>query len=109
MNTKKKKGNGEGSVYKYKAGYRGQIVVGTDDEGKPISRSVTGKTIKEVNERLTAIKNSIDECPNKKFQSSQIDVRDYKAQGIDDIDHLVEDFFDDGLAELVLLKLRKPW
>jgi len=59
MNTKKKKGNGEGSVYKYKAGYRGQIVVGTDDDGKPIRRSVTGKTAKEVNEKLTAIKNSI--------------------------------------------------
>ena len=59
MNTKKKKGNGEGSVYKYKTGYRGQIVVGTDDDGKPIRRSVTGNTIKEVNEKLTAIKNSM--------------------------------------------------
>ncbi len=58
-NTKKKKGNGEGSVYKYKNGYRGQIVVGTDDEGKPIRRSVTGNTIKEVNEKLTLIKNSM--------------------------------------------------
>jgi integrase len=58
-NTKKKKGNGEGSVYKYKNGYRGQIVVGTDDEGKPIRRSVTGITIKEVNEKLTLIKNSM--------------------------------------------------
>lgn len=58
-NTKKKKGNGEGSVYKYKNGYRGQVVVGTDDEGKPIRRSVTGNTIKEVNEKLTLIKNSM--------------------------------------------------
>lgn len=58
-NTKKKKGNGEGSVYKYKNGYRGQIVVGTDDDGKPIRRSVTGNTIKEVNEKLTLIKNSM--------------------------------------------------
>ena len=56
---KKKKGNGEGSVYKTKSGYRGQIVVGIDDDGKPIRRSVTGKTVKEVNEKLTAIKNSI--------------------------------------------------
>lgn len=58
MSTKKK-GNGEGTVYKYKSGYRGQIVVGIDDEGKPIRRSVTGKSVKEVNEKLTAIKNSI--------------------------------------------------
>ncbi len=57
--SKKKKGNGEGSVYKYKNGYRGQVVVGTDDEGKPIRRSVTGNTIKEVNEKLTLIKNSM--------------------------------------------------
>ena len=56
---KKKKGNGEGSVYKTKSGYRGQIVVGTDDFGKPIRRSVTGKTVKEVNDKLTTIKNSI--------------------------------------------------
>ncbi len=58
-NVKKKKGNGEGSVYKYKNGYRGQIVVGTDDEGKPIRRSVIGSSIKEVNEKLTLIKNSM--------------------------------------------------
>ena len=58
-NTKKKKGNGEGSVYKYKNGYRGQIVVGTCEDGKPIRRSVVGKTIKEVNEKLTLIKNSM--------------------------------------------------
>ena len=57
--AKKKKGNGEGTVYKTKSGYRGQIVVGLDDEGKPIRRSVTGKTVKEVNEKLTTIKNSI--------------------------------------------------
>ena len=57
--AKKKKGNGEGTVYKTKSGYRGQIVVGIDDDGKPIRRSVTGKTVKEVSEKLTTIKNSI--------------------------------------------------
>ncbi len=56
--AKKKKGNGEGSVYKTKNGFRGQIVVGYNDEGKPIRRSVTAKTAKEVNEKLTEIKNS---------------------------------------------------
>lgn len=59
MNSKKKKGNGEGTVFKTKTGYRGQIVVGLDDEGKPIRRSVTGKSVKEVNDKLTGIKNSI--------------------------------------------------
>ena len=48
-----------GSVYKYKNGYRGQIIVGIDDDGKPIRKSVLGKTIKEVNNKLTVIKNSI--------------------------------------------------
>ena len=57
--SKKKNGNGEGSVYKFKNGYRGQVVVGIDDEGKPIRRSVTGNTIREVNEKLTMIKNSM--------------------------------------------------
>ena len=33
--AKKKKGNGEGSVYKTKNGFRGQVVVGYNDEGKP--------------------------------------------------------------------------
>ena len=47
--AKKKKGNGEGSVYKTKNGFRGQIVVGYNDDGKPIRRSVTAKTAKEVN------------------------------------------------------------
>lgn len=56
---KKKNGNGEGSVYKFKNGYRGQVVVGIDDEGKPIRRSVTGASKKEVNEKITLIKNSI--------------------------------------------------
>lgn len=56
--AKKKKGNGEGSVYKTKNGFRGQIVVGYNDDGKPIRRSVTAKTAKEVNEKLTEIKNS---------------------------------------------------
>jgi len=51
--NKRKRGNGEGTVYKYQSGYRGQIVVGTDEDGKPIRRSVVGKTIKEVNEKLT--------------------------------------------------------
>ena len=57
--AKKKKGNGEGSVYKTKNGFRGQIVVGYGDDGKPIRRSVTAKTAKEVNQKLTEIKNSI--------------------------------------------------
>lgn len=58
-NKKKKNGNGEGSVYKIENGYRGQIVVGIDDDGKPIRRSVTGKSKKEVTEKLTKIKYSM--------------------------------------------------
>ena len=55
----KKNCNGEGSVYKYKSGYRGQIVIGIDESGRPIRRSVTGKTKREVNDKLTGIKNSL--------------------------------------------------
>lgn len=55
----KKNCNGEGSVYKYKSGYRGQIVIGIDENGRPIRRSVTGKTKREVNDKLTGIKNSL--------------------------------------------------
>ena len=53
--AKKKKGNGEGSVYKTKTGFRGQIVVGYNDDGKPIRRSVTAKTAKEVNEKFPGL------------------------------------------------------
>ena len=55
----KKNSNGEGSVYKFRSGYRGQIVIGTDRDGKAIRRSVTGKTKREVNDKLTGIKNSL--------------------------------------------------
>ena len=57
--TKKKKGNGEGSIYKTDTGYRAQVVVGMTPEGKPIRKSLSGKTFKEVNDKLTMLKNSI--------------------------------------------------
>ena len=56
---KKKNSNGEGSVYKDRNGYRGQIVVGIDKMGEPIRRSVSGNTKQEVNEKLTQIKYSM--------------------------------------------------
>lgn len=58
-----KKGNGEGTIYFVPSRKRwcGQYVVGRDDDGKLIRKTVYGKTRKEVsekiNEHLTEIKN----------------------------------------------------
>ena len=57
-----------------------------DQNGKLTATCIGTHNNKAAEQMRTAIKNSIDECPNKKFQSSQIAVRDYKAQGIDYID-----------------------
>ena len=56
---KKKKLNGEGTIYKTRYGYRGQVVVGFGTDGKPIRHSVSAPTKAEVKEKVTAIKHSI--------------------------------------------------
>jgi integrase len=52
-----KRGNGEGTIYKYRNGWRGQIVLGRDPEtGKIIRGTASAKTRREVQEKIIALK-----------------------------------------------------
>lgn len=52
-----KRANGDGSIYfdKAKNLYRGQIVIGYDDNGKPKRKSVSGKNPTEVKKKIKQI------------------------------------------------------
>ncbi len=52
MGKNRNKANGEGTIYKTENGYRGQITIGLDDNGKLIRRSFRGKTKKEVSKKI---------------------------------------------------------
>ena len=55
-----KRGNGEGTVRKRKANlWEGRYFAGFDADGKPIQKSVYGKTQKEALDKLSAITNDI--------------------------------------------------
>lgn len=60
-----KKANGEGSISKYRDGWRGQLTIGRDDEGKLIRKVFYGKTKKEVDLKLQEykIKMNIGDIP----------------------------------------------
>ena len=92
-----KKGNGEGTIYFVPARKRwcGQYVIGRDDDGKLIRKTVYGKTRKEVsekiNEHLTELKNNeyidknditldqvMKERVNLQFELKQIKESSYK-------------------------------
>lgn len=47
-----KRANGEGSIGKYKNGWRSKINIGYDEDGKVIRKEFYGKTQKEVKEKL---------------------------------------------------------
>lgn len=51
-----RKDNGEGSITKYKNGYRASIRLGRDNNGKQIRKEFYGKTKKEVKEKLNNFK-----------------------------------------------------
>ncbi|WP_343100989.1 tyrosine-type recombinase/integrase [Romboutsia sp. MSSM.1001216sp_RTP31141st1_G3_RTP31141_220114] len=51
-----KRANGEGSIGKYKDGWRSRIMVGYNELGKPIRKEFYGKTQKEVKEKLENFK-----------------------------------------------------
>ncbi len=55
----KKNGNGEGSIGKYKNGWRARIMVGINEDGKPIRKEFYGKTRKEVATKLDEFKRQI--------------------------------------------------
>ncbi|WP_304341522.1 hypothetical protein [Metaclostridioides mangenotii] len=46
-----KRANGEGSIGKYKNGWRSKINIGYDEDGKLIKKEFYGKTQKEVKEK----------------------------------------------------------
>lgn len=60
METKKKgkpktKGNGQGTIYKMSNGkFRGQLTIGYNENGSPKRKSFTGKTKKEVSDKMKA-------------------------------------------------------
>ncbi|MCC0700159.1 tyrosine-type recombinase/integrase [Clostridioides sp. ZZV15-6383] len=47
-----KRANGEGSIGKYKDGWRSRIMIGYNEDGKPIRKEFYGKTQKEVKDKL---------------------------------------------------------
>ncbi|HGM3737264.1 TPA: tyrosine-type recombinase/integrase [Clostridioides difficile] len=51
-----KRANGEGSIGKYKDGWRSRIMIGYNEDGKPIRKEFYGKTQKEVKDKLDAYK-----------------------------------------------------
>lgn len=53
----KARGNGEGTFYKTATGWRGQITVGRDSEGKLIRKSVSGKTKNDAIRAAEKLKN----------------------------------------------------
>lgn len=56
-----KRANGEGTIKKRKNGtWEAQITIGKDDNGKPIRKSVYGKSQKEVAQKLTAMTNDLN-------------------------------------------------
>lgn len=61
----KKNSNGEGSITKYKNGYRASIRLGRDEEtGKLIRKEFYGKTKREVQEKLNNFKKDMMMCTN---------------------------------------------
>lgn len=62
MKKKRRRGNGEGTVFEDKKNKRwiGQYITGINKEGKPIRKSVYGKTQKEVLNKLNEIKYEIN-------------------------------------------------
>ncbi|VFD14009.1 phage integrase SAM-like domain-containing protein [Clostridioides difficile] len=51
-----KRANGECSIGKYKDGWRSRIMIGYNEDGKPIRKEFYGKTQKEVKDKLDAYK-----------------------------------------------------
>jgi len=62
MKKKRRRGNGEGTIFEDKKNKRwiGQYITGINKEGKPIRKSVYGKTQKEVLNKLNEIKYQIN-------------------------------------------------
>lgn len=55
-----KRGNGEGSIGKYKNGWRAKIMIGYNDDGKPVRKEFFGKTRKEAQNKLDEYKKQLN-------------------------------------------------
>ena len=60
-----KRANGEGSIGKYKNGWRSRIMIGYNSDGKPIRKEFYGKTQKEAKEKLEEFKKQYFVLSNK--------------------------------------------
>jgi len=54
-----RRGNGEGSIYKSKDRWCGQVTVGYDERGKPVRKTYYGNTREEVAKKVTAVSNQV--------------------------------------------------
>lgn len=83
MKNTKKRANGEGSIYKDKRGYfRGSVVIGYDESGKQKRKTVSGKTEKEVRQKMKQIEFAI--YSGEFVDQSNITIYDLAKQMIDD-------------------------
>lgn len=76
--TRKKRGNGEGSISKWKDGWRGRITLGRDPEtGKLKTKAFYGKTRKDVSDKMAEALAQLHEGnytePNKKTVGEYLD------------------------------------
>lgn len=58
--------NGEGSIRPKGKGYEGRVTVGRDADGKPIRKSVTGKTKKECHEKMEALRKKYEKLADRR-------------------------------------------
>lgn len=67
LKRKRTRANGEGSIRPKGKGYEGRVTVGKDTDGKPIRKSVSGKTKKECREKMEAMKNTYAKQKDQAF------------------------------------------
>ncbi|MDY2986471.1 MAG: tyrosine-type recombinase/integrase [Peptoniphilus sp.] len=110
-----KNSNGEGTYYKYLDGWRGQISIGFDRFGKIVRKSATGKTKKEVRDKLYEIKKeyeglSLDTNYYSVSQWLSEWLETYKKNSVTQTtynvyERLIRDFLDKSLGDIPLRDL----
>lgn len=109
MAKSKTRGNGEGTIYKVRDNYyRGQVVIGRDDNGKLIRKNVYGKTKKEVKEK---IRQTINEKQYGTIASpNEILVEDFIQALIDEqkeLNLVIQDTYNRKVQALNVIKKRR--
>lgn len=77
-----KKANGEGSINRYKNGWRGTITVGRDMKGKLIRKQFYGKTKKEVIGKIDSYKSDL--VKGLDFHNDNYNVKDFLLYWLND-------------------------